>query len=57
MRPGYSIKARPLKILIQNSQQSKIKNKKTKKNRNKKIRTKYSVKIKWNKIIRDKIKK
>jgi hypothetical protein len=46
MRPGYSIKARPLKILIQNSQQSKIKNKKTNKNRNKKIRTKYSVKIK-----------
>jgi hypothetical protein len=27
MRPGYSIKARPLEILMQNSQQSKIKKK------------------------------
>jgi hypothetical protein len=35
MRPGYSIKARPLEILMQNSQQSKIK-KKNKINRNKK---------------------
>jgi hypothetical protein len=35
MIPGYSIKARPLEILMQNSQQSKIK-KKNKINRNKK---------------------